>query len=379
MRRRGAKFKKKARRSKISLSSNLRRSLIGEDERAEVESTDESNNEYENDDENEGDDDDEFEEDTNFDDKEKNVEFVTNSTRVGKGASPDGIIPESMLRSLRYWNIAVAASTGILWLTTLILLLIYALKMNHELIANLSSDFTVFGGLKPLALGRFDVNHVVYAIGPSILIPSIIFSFSTALFHVIILIGSGGSSPTSIFRWYSKYAINNSYNPIRWIQYSITYAMITWIVAQISGVSNFMLLIALLSMKLAIYGSLWIFETTNQRRKTVAWESFGLSTFLFIFMWIILFFYFISQASSAGSPLFTNVPWFFWFIFCGAVLSSLLGGLNVIVHYAGKKRARNRFAQKSNLNYEQWWMIHSMITNLYFCIILIIATIMTCP
>lgn len=306
-------------------------------------------------------------------------DFVSDSPGVGKGAKPVGEMPPSMIRELRSWNIAIAVVVGIAWAVTLILLLVYRFKCGHELIADLSSDFRIFGGPKPLNLGQFQVAQTVYAVGPTILVPAVVFAFVTMLFHIITLIGSGGGTPTSVFRWYVQYAINNSYNALRWVQYCLTYGMVTWIVAQLAGVSNFLFLGVLLSVKLAIYFSMWAFETTNQRRKTVDWENFLVATFLFVVMWTVILWYFISQTISAGDPIFTNTPWFFFFIIGGALLSCLLGGLIVIIHYAARKRTRNKTAQQSNVNYERWWIIHSMITNVYLCVILIVATITTSP
>ncbi len=308
------------------------------------------------------------------------ADFVSDSPGVGKGAKPLGEMPPSMIRELRTWNIVIAVVVGVAWIVTLILLLIYALgTADHELVAQLSVDTRIAGGAIPLNLGQFQVAQTVYAIGPTILVPSVVFAFVTMFFHVVILIGSGGATPSSVFKWHAEYALNNSYNSLRWVQYAITYSLITWIVAQLSGVSNFLFLGVLLAMKMGIYSSLWMFETTNQRRRTVDWENFGLAVFLFVVMWIVILWYFISQTADAGAPVFTNTPWFFFFIVGGALLACLLGGLIVIVHYVAKKRQKNKSAQQSNLNYERWWIIHSMITNVYMCVVLIVATIITAP
>lgn len=303
-------------------------------------------------------------------------DFVSDSPGVGKGAKPVGEIPPSMIRSLRTLNIAIAVVVGFAWVVTIILLLVYRFKFGHELVADLSSDFRTFGGPKPLNLGQFQVGQVTYAVGPTILVPAVVFAFVTTIFHVVTLIGSGGRSITSVFLFHAQYAINNSYNALRWVQYSMTYGMVAWIVAQLAGVSNFLFLGVLLSIKLAIYFSMWSFETTNQRRKTVDWENFLVATFLFVVMWVVILWYFMSQTIDAG---FSNTPWFFFFIVGGVFLSCLIGGLIVIVHYTSSKRKENMNAQQSNLNYEIAWVVHSMITNVYLCAVIVVATITTSP
>ncbi len=295
---------------------------------------------------------------------------------AGRGVSPDGKIAPATLRTLKNYHIAAAVIIGVAWLTTLIVLLIYRFcTMPTSLIGDTSSAFRRWGGVDPLFLGRFIYDPTLFARGFNILIPAVLFGLVPTLIHLILAVSSSTRSPGSdsepLFLWHAKYALNNRVNPLRWIQYALSYTLVAWIVLQFSGVTDVVTLGLLVGAKLAIYGSMWIFEVQNQRREVVHWEVFGLSTFLFILFWIAAFIYFAIEMISA--PLITDTPWYFWVFVLGSALSCILGGLIVIIHFMSAYR------QSNNANYEHWFIIHEIISLVFFSVVLIVATIMAPP
>ena len=295
---------------------------------------------------------------------------------AGKGASPDGKISPPMLKTLRNYHIAAAVIIGVAWIVTLVVLLVYRFcSMPTSLIGDTSSAFRRYGGADPPFLGFFLYDPLLFTRGLNIVIPAVIFGFVPTLIHLIIAATSRmkqkGSTNDSLFMWYAKYALNNRVNPLRWIQYAFSYIFVAWIVLQFSGVTDVITLGVLIAIKLAIYGCMFIFEVQNQRRSRVHWETFGLAVFLFFVFWIATLVHFGVQMASA--PTAGDTPWYMWVFVLGSLLVCLLGGLIVIIHFV------SRYKQKNNANYEHWFIIHEIISIVFFCLILIIATAMAPP
>lgn len=298
-----------------------------------------------------------------------------NMKTVGKGANAfDKQIAQIIVSQLRNANIAALIVTTVAWAVTFIILLVYHFgSKDHRLISDITQNFRRFGGTDSLSLGQFihDPSTFVRS-GYAILIPALVFCFIPALFHLIIVVSRG------TFEWYIAYAVNNSYNSLRWMQYALSYGMISWIVFQFSGVTDVILLCFMVFVKICIYATLWIHETINQKRrgKTINWEPLSLAIILFSLLGAITIPYFLVQMCSAPSPILSNTPWFMWFFVGGALLSCLIGGFIVLTHYAGRNGASD---QRNNANYELRFIIHSIISNLYFAVILCLATIISAP
>lgn len=160
-----------------------------------------------------------------------------------------------------------------------------------------------------------------------ILIPAV-----TAAFHL------SQASPLS-FKDYQ-----NGLNRIRWLEYCITASLMTFLIANLSGLVNFWLLlvvaiignIALQSTgymferanrpKLVRYfgekvekgheehktGFLWLREDFVENEKEVFWGWFIAGCFIFVAQWAVITTAFVVAVSKAGSD---NVPWFVWSIF----------------------------------------------------------------
>lgn len=139
----------------------------------------------------------------------------------------------------------------------------------------------------------------------------------TAFFHVIqfLLMTFPGSS---LSRWY----INEVYekrNLIRWIEYSITASLMTWIVCQLSGMTNIYLVWTVgivMNIAMQIQGYMWeLFQ-----KQSIRWIPFITGSILFIGQWTLILCYFWRAVNAAGD----DVPPFVRVIIWGLLGSFLL-------------------------------------------------------
>lgn len=123
------------------------------------------------------------------------------------------------------------------------------------------------------------------------------FPLITAIFHGIIAFA------TSVQADYLRNVFQLGINPLRWIEYSITASLMTWVILQLSGVTNVFLLImtgVIANIALQAMGHL------ADRRIRLATP---LGWLIFAGQWTVILAYFIQNAAGA--------PWFVYVIVIG--------------------------------------------------------------
>lgn len=165
--------------------------------------------------------------------------------------------------------------------------------------------------------------------------------FITSTFHAGQAFGtSGGES------WYTR-DIQNGINMVRWIEYSITATLMTWIVAQLCGITNIYLVFLL-----AVVGNVvlqwhgYFFELN--KGCSPMFNGFV----LFTGQWSILACYF-SRTIIAND----GAPWFVWVSFFGLLVTYLLFPLIQILYYY-KKFVDNWY------KYEFYFILLSLVSKL---------------
>lgn len=121
------------------------------------------------------------------------------------------------------------------------------------------------------------------------------FPLITAIFH-----GAIGYIP-SVRSNYLKNVFQFRVNPLRWIEYSITASLMTWVIFQLSGVSNVFLLIMggiVANIVLQFMGHL--IERQVRLATLLGW-------FIFISQWSTIIAYYIHNAGTVGVPWFVHV------------------------------------------------------------------------
>lgn len=222
---------------------------------------------------------------------------------------------EKKVRVLKNMNIAAFVIHIASFIAALIMSIIYA---SQSVRAELTTDFRVweFGTLvtKLTSLGSYQLIWV-----------DLPFPAITAIFHGLV-----AWVPT-INRTYNRWVFAEDRNPLRWIEYSITASLMTWVICQLSGITNVLTLVMVAvvgNVALQLQG--YVMETMNigKTRGSANWVPIVIGWFIFVGQWVIILVYFITAASS--SP---DIPWFVYVIVFGLLLQFSFFGLIMVFHY----------------------------------------------
>jgi hypothetical protein len=113
-------------------------------------------------------------------------------------------------------------------------------------------------------------------------------------------------------KWYTD-PLGRKQNLVRWIEYSITASLMTWIVAQLSGVTNFVLLVMVaIVMNIALQVQGYIYEISATK-----WPPMVAGLVLFCGQWTTIGSYFFRAVLTADAPAFV------WVIFVGLFITFL--------------------------------------------------------
>jgi hypothetical protein len=244
----------------------------------------------------------------------------------------------------------------------------------------------------------------------SIWIPVVVYmSFSILIQLIIVAIGFSllpfYSNPSSKqFNNYEDYFINPlliGTNWVMWLDNGIAGSIVIWIVAQLAGVTNIILLVSLVTLHLALsmagaFGHEWInseytfapgFSTetksnesqkqTNSDEVKINWWIFVFGIVLpFIIIWGTILLHFSFAANSAitqGSTLY----WFIWASVITLVILFLILEIIIIIIFYGSilpKNINNEILMvKHNKNYEISKLILSALIKIVLLIFLFIS------
>ena len=167
------------------------------------------------------------------------------------------------------------------------------------------------------------------AVGPYPLIwVDVGFPLVTAIFHALIAF-----SP-AVWGYYRKNLEMHRSNPLRWTEYSITASLMTWIIAQLVGITNIFLLIAVAVIGNVVLQQMGaLMETMNARRSKgrVHWAPTIIGWVIFAGQWAAILTYFIVSATQ-------DPPAFVWVIVFALLGIYMVFGLVQLAHYAGWPR-----------------------------------------
>jgi hypothetical protein len=238
---------------------------------------------------------------------------------------------------------------GIIHGLSFVIFLILAIYSEKNIpYALLTSDFSYFDvTFKPLiqALGNYKLSWVLLS-----------FPLITCLFHIYISI--------IIYKDYKYKLLFKGIQAYRWIEYSITAGIMTWVIWALSGGTNIFIGLSLvvLNLNMNIYG--YITELVNSTRskniinnqelknsssyieiyeylykkkyelkdKVIFWPII-LGFLNFGLIWGIILSYFFEAIASNSS----NVPWWIWTIDIGLLIQFLNFGLVMLFHYMSKQ------------------------------------------
>jgi hypothetical protein len=201
-----------------------------------------------------------------------------------------------------YW---LNVSEGLLHLASAIAALVVAIVYAPQsYLSELRTDFIAYDanstafGVDSRSLGYYALIWVD--------IPA--FPLITAAFHLSIAFWP------AVWEYYIDQVKNKGSNPLRWIEYSITASLMTWVILQLSGVTNiFILVVVGVLMNIALQAMGYIQEKVKQ----LTYMPTVIGWLLFVGQWTIIMGYFFAAVTSERPPGAATVPWFVYVIIIG--------------------------------------------------------------
>lgn len=222
------------------------------------------------------------------------------------------------------WHLIAAAVHGGSFIALLALYLVRKANDEDTLSSRLFSDTVNDGALTIKDLGGYDLTIVL------LFMPAL-----TAVFHLIqAFLCRPGEKIVGYLRDVTK-----GVNWVRWAEYSITASLMTWIVAQLSGITNVFLLwlLAVVSnVALQWHGYLherFFMDNLKAYKKWSNWAPMLNGSVIFLGQWSILLCYFIRTIKGA------HVLWFVWAAFIGMLVTfSFFPALLIFYAYRRKHK-----------------------------------------
>lgn len=213
--------------------------------------------------------------------------------------------------TLWYLNVAASVIHCCSFIAALIMSIVYAPQSFQ---AELTTDFRYHNG--------FTFQTQLQSLGSySLIWVDLPFPAVTAIFHAVIAF-----SP-SVWTYYVERILTvktrTSPSILRWLEYSITASLMTWVILQLAGVTNILTLIVvgvLANIALQWQGYL------QEHLKRKSWVPTIIGWIIFTGQWIIILTYFFNTISSSGAP------WFVYTIVIGLFVMFLIFGLIQLTH-----------------------------------------------
>lgn len=211
---------------------------------------------------------------------------------------------------LRNLNIAAFALHLASFIAALIVSIVFSASSFQ---AEITTDFRGYNvnATGPANAGPFSSTLVSKSFYPLIWV-NLPFPLITALFHGFI------AFVPFIFKSYTDNVLteNNdaASNPLRWFEYAITASLMTWVIMQLSGITNIFIL-----LMLGIFGNIVLQFQGYLQEKTMAISRMPTLTgwLLFLAQWITIFSYFFTAITSERPANVATVPWFVYSIIIG--------------------------------------------------------------
>lgn len=234
--------------------------------------------------------------------------------------------------SLRAWNIIAFSAHIVVFLTVLVITIV---RWNSSLVTQLTVDWRNHDAAPPGPPESGPFSTQIYSLGYYRLLPVIlVFPLLTAIVHAVIA-----------FRFFAYYKtlVDKKNNWIRWVEYSVTASVMTWVLMQLCGITNIFLLVCLGvlgNVAMQLQGHLM--EIVNNERydsmskkraqKPVVktWIPMLVGWVIFLAQWIPTFAYFLSGVLSSS-----DVPWFVYATFIGQFFNYAAFGLVQLLYFRG--------------------------------------------
>lgn len=168
----------------------------------------------------------------------------------------------------------------------------------------------------------------------------------------------------------SPYKINvmRGMNKTRWSEYSVTAALMTWILCQLCGITNLYVLLAV-----ALFGNLvlqWHGYYFEEALATPSASRFDLAVpmlrgfLIFFFQWVVITAAFVRTASASS----TELPWFVWVSFFG-IFGTYMTFPVLQLMYASKRVVKNWY------QYERGFILLSIVSKMLLTLTLFSAAV----
>lgn len=228
------------------------------------------------------------------------------TTRAGVrfDALPGESDDERSYRSLQIWHWVAAAIHGV---SAVVLLTLFLTLDTADLNGRLYSDRLVSDGGGDAAvenrdLGSYELFWVLFPM-----------PVLTSLFHVLQAVLTTSNA------WY-RAEIKRGVNPFRWIEYAGTASLMTWIVAQLSGITGVALVVTVgVTMNIVLQAMGLLHEELQTLQSSYKWVPMAAGFVLFAGQWAVIAAYFFESLDSADG----DVPAFVQVIFFGLFFSYL--------------------------------------------------------
>lgn len=288
-----------------------------------------------------------------------NVRFVKLNNTDNENNVIDESKPKNKLidkkKNLRNWNIAMSLIHGISFLLIYILVTVYYDRVT-------SVHFGVYSDF-PVATSGMQFAPALKLISNYNLIWILVFfPLITSFFH--------GLLATFVFDTYYTNVMKKGINIYRWIEYSITAGLMTWVIFALSGGTNIFIATCLLvlNINMNVFGyysellnstknptsttkndenqsnrtemleNTWrnkfrkYYKTYSNDNDTIDWWPIIFGFLNFIIIWIIILTYFFEAITSSTN----SIPWWVYTIDIGLFFQFLLFGLVMVFHYMAK-------------------------------------------
>ena len=152
------------------------------------------------------------------------------------------------------------------------------------------------------------------------------FALITGAFHFYLAL-----APETRTR-YVSYVLRKARNPYRWIEYAITASLMTWVILQVSGVTNVLTLVMVGVVGNVVLQSFgWMMELYNPPPlKRVSWWPTLAGWLLFAGQWTVIFAYFFAAAGSG------RAPWFVYAVVVGMFVQFCAFGAVQLLYFTGR-------------------------------------------
>lgn len=256
--------------------------------------------------------------------------------------------------NLKKYNLAALCVHGLSFLGQIVLTILYSTIYSVDFFSVLTTDFLIYDPTK----GGFFVNLVSLK-NYNPLWVLVWFPLITCLFHSLVI--------TKFF--YPRYVYSVvilGMNPLRWVEYSITAGLMTWVIAIQSGVTNVIILTLLIGGNITMNLLGLYHERVNSSKDVISFTDFKqvmktasfqnnpnyqtdkytalfeiqktdwfgvvLGFFEFFKIWLVILLYFFFAVASRAS----EVPWFVWTTALGLFFMFAQFGILMVAHFVAR-------------------------------------------